>query len=468
MQKKPHILIVDDEEYICTLLCRLLKCEGFDPSYVLNGHEALKTMSVKKPDALIVDFRMPDMNGLELFNKVNQREDLPCVMITAYADIPGAVQAVKSGVYHYMAKPFDHSELIGILRQAIREKEIDRVSESLSAGRRKRFTLTERMGSSGVIRRLEGEVKLVAQSNLSVLIFGETGTGKELVARFIHNKSSHRQSIFVPVDCGAIPETLAEAEMFGHEKGSFTDAKALKVGKFERADGGTLFLDELLNMRLNSQAILLRVLQNKQFFRIGGLKPVEVDFRLLAASNRDIESAVKIGEFREDLFYRMSEYIIRIPPLRERKEDIPYLAKRFLKMSNTEMKKNVKGFSKFALKKMRDYDWPGNVRQLRSTIRRAVLLAEEMITDAHLDINKEGPARGGFSAPKILDAPWENRPLKEIVCSRTRAVEREVLQHVLKLTEGNKAKAARLLQIDYKTIHTKLKKLEISIPGREL
>jgi len=300
----------------------------------------------------------------------------------------------------------------------------------------------------------------VAKSVFTVVILRETGSGKELVARAIHHNSDRSEGPFVAIDCGAIPETLLESELFGHEKGAFTGAVVQKPGKFEAAKGGTLLLDEISNMPLSSQVKLLRALQEKKVYRVGGTRPIDVDVRLLVASNQDLGSATASNAFRRDLFYRLNEFTINIPPLRERKGDIPYLAKRFLETTNIELGKGVKGFSESATEALLAHDWPGNVRQLRSTIRRAVLLADEMVTEIHLDMTKVSGLSQGNN-PDIEGMPWQGSSLKEIIRRNTLGIEREVLIKALKYTGGNKAKAARLLQIDYKTIHTKVKQLGI-------
>jgi two-component system nitrogen regulation response regulator GlnG len=321
--------------------------------------------------------------------------------------------------------------------------------------------LRETMGPSDAIGRLIGEVNRVARSDFTVVIVGETGSGKELVAGAIHKYSQRAQGSFVPVDCGAIPEALLESELFGHEKGAFTSADLTKVGKFEIARGGTLFLDEISNMPLSSQAKLLRALQEKVIFRVGGSRPLKVDVRLLAATNQDLESVVAAGDFRRDLYYRLNEFTIHVPPLRDRKEDIPYLAKRFLDKTNAELRKKVKGFSDSALEVLFAYNWPGNVRQLRSIIRRAVLLADGTITAAHLDIKRSAVPGLAFT-PRVQGAPWRDLSLKEIVRRSVDSVEKEVLTQALKHTKGNKAKAARLLRIDYKTMHVKIRQYGIN------
>ena len=322
------------------------------------------------------------------------------------------------------------------------------------------------MGPSEAIGRLIADVTLVAKSNFSVVIIGETGSGKEIIAQAIHARGPRAKGPFVPVDAGAIPETLFESELFGHEKGAFTGAAGRRPGRFEQATGGTLFLDEILNMPLVAQAKVLRALQEKSFCRVGGTEAIQTDVRVLAAGNQDLDAAVAAGRLRADLFYRLNEFTLRVPPLRERKEDLLYLAKRFLDLTNQELKKTVAGFSERAIQALLSHPWPGNVRQLRSTIRRAVLLAGEMVTEDHLDIFQDHsdilrriplPARLPMESGRSLGG----LSLREIVTQSKSAVEREVLSRTLRQTGGNKAKAARLLQVDYKTVQTKIKRYGI-------
>jgi len=346
------------------------------------------------------------------------------------------------------------------VHRALAERELRQKLKNLSSQLEDTLSLSKVMGPSDAVGRLISDVNRVAKSDFTVVILGETGSGKELVARAIHHNSHRSEGPFVAIDCGAIPETLLESELFGHEKGAFTGAVVQKPGKFEAAKGGTLLLDEISNMPLSSQVKLLRTLQEKKVYRVGGTKPIDVDVRLLVASNQDLASATASNSFRRDLFYRLNEFTINIPPLRERKGDIPYLAKRFLETTNIELGKGVKGFSESATEALLAHDWPGNVRQLRSTIRRAVLLADEMITEMHLDMTKASGLSQGHTQD-IEGMPWENSSLKDIIRHNTLGIEREVLIKALKYTGGNKAKAARLLQIDYKTIHTKVKQLGI-------
>jgi DNA-binding NtrC family response regulator len=459
------ILIVDDEKSICTLLSRLLMKEGLKTIEAYEGTTAIKTIVSQKPDVVLVDFRMPGMNGMELLKRAKELDqDLPIVMITAYADIKGAVEAMRAGAHDYLAKPFENLEVIRVVYRALEERKLKRKLSNLTSELQGNLSLSTSMGTSDAVYQLLCKTIQVAKSDFSVLIQGETGSGKELVARAIHDASPRSKKPFVPVDCGAIPETLLESELFGHERGAFTGADCSKPGKFEVAKDGTLFLDEISNMPLSSQAKLLRVLQEKRVYLVGSTKPIAVDVRLLVASNKDLFSLTESGSFRSDLFFRLNEFTITVPPLRARKEDITYLAKRFLNITNVELNKHVKGFSESATETLLGYDWPGNVRQLRSTIRRAVLLADTIITEKDLDL-RDVPGSSAMSKPHIQGRAIGDLSLKEIVHDNILAVEREVITKVLNYTGGNKARAARLLKIDYKTIHTKIKQLGISIEG---
>jgi len=463
-QSKTRILIADDEQDFCVILSHVMRREGFEVTTVNSGKAALDSIISEEPDVLLVDFRMPDINGMEVLMEVRERNpELPVVMITGYADIQGAVKAMRHGACDYLAKPVDHIELVRVVRRAVSERRLMQEIKFLSAQCQKACHLRKRMGPSDAVGRIISDVDVVAQSDFSVIIQGETGSGKELVARAIHENSPREKGPLVPIDCGSIPETLFESELFGHEKGAFTGAVAPKPGRFEVARGGTIFLDEISNMPVGSQAKLLRILQEKKVLRLGATKPIPVDVRIVAASNRDLLGATATAEFRLDLFFRLNEFAIAIPPLRERKEDIPYLAKAFLDTTNLELNKNVSGFSEGAIESLLNYSWPGNVRQLRSVIRRAVLMAEQTITRKHFDIAIAAPAR--VPAPIVIETLREDVPLKEMVHQSALVIEREALIAVLTSTGGNKAKAARILQIDYKTMYRKLKQHGIQENG---
>jgi len=458
-----RVLIVDDDRDISSLLSALMNKEGLTNVVARDGETALQMVPEARPDMLLVDVKMPGIDGMTVLKRVKETDPhLPVVLITAYAEISASVAAMRAGAFDYLAKPFDHPEVIRVVRAALAERDRRRRSQSEEIAADN--CLRVMMGPSDAVTRIIREVNRVAQSDFSVIIQGETGSGKELVARALHQLSSRDGGPFIPLDCGAIPETLIESELFGYQKGAFTGATGPKAGKFEAAQGGTLFLDEIGNLPLASQTRLLRVLQEKAVLRLGATRPIKIDVRLLTASNQELQGLVTSRQMREDLFFRLNEFTITIPPLRDRKDDIPYLAKRFMDRTNKELKKNVQRISEYCIEALLSYNWPGNVRQLRSVIRRAVLLADDIITEKHLDI-KRAPVPGLAFTPRVQGAPWQELSLKEIVQRSVVTVEREVLTQALKYTRGNKAKAARLLQIDYKTMHTKLKQFGISKSG---
>jgi two-component system nitrogen regulation response regulator GlnG len=437
--------------------------ENFHTLVAYDGESALRVIHSERPDVMLLDIKMPGIDGMDVLKQALKIDPaLRVVVVTGHTDIPRVVQTMRMGAYYYVAKPFNHKEILRVVVSALAERALKQTVEHVGDEFKSSCSLPELMGPSDVIARISAEVTRVAQSNFTVLLLGETGTGKELVARSIHSASPRAKGPFVTVDCGAIPETLLESDLFGHEKGAFTGADVRQLGKFEMARDGTLFLDEISNMPIDSQAKLLRALQEKVIYRVGGSKPISIDVRIVAACNQDLESSTAKGDFRQDLFFRLNEFSLRIPPLRERQEDILYLGKRFLNLTNAELHKHAEGFSKAVINLLLSYEWPGNVRQLRSTIRRAVLLADDEITIAHLDI-----ARLSTSlltpAKQVFD--WDKRSLKEIVRETTTLLERNVLSQVLHITDGNKAKAARLLRIDYKTIHSKVKYYGIPTKG---
>jgi len=383
------ILVVDDEEEIRKILTQILEKEGFRVVTAPDGQQAMQQICLETPDLILLDVRMPGLSGMDVLKKIKAIDDsLPVVLVTAYADTHQAVQAMKEGAYDYLAKPFDNNEVVWITGRALAEGKLRRNLKTINDRYKGNFSLIESMGPSDKIGRLAADLHRVAKSDFSVIIVGETGSGKELVARAIHGDSVRAEAPFIAVDCGAIPENLLESELFGHEKGSFTGADRQTEGKFELAHGGTLFLDEIGNMPLGSQAKVLRVIQDRKLNRVGGEKPVPVDIRLIVAANQDLLDMASNGTFRKDLYYRLSEFTICVPALRERKEDIPYLAKRFLDLVNIELNKLITGFTEAAVDTLMSYDWPGNVRQLRSVIRRATLVARDEITEKDLRARK--------------------------------------------------------------------------------
>jgi len=465
------ILIVDDEQEIRTLLSEYMEHEGLTPLVAHTGETALEKIRSEHPDTLVVDMKLPGIDGMQLLKAAKALdEDLPVILITGFPEIRGAVAAMRAGAHDYLAKPLKHHEVLRVVFRALNERALKSKFRRLSCQIQDASSLRESMGPSDAVSRLISDVARVAKTNFSVLILGETGSGKELVARAIHQLSPRCDAPFMAVDCGAIPETLLESELFGHEKGAYTGADRQKIGKIEMARGGTLFLDEIPNMPLGSQAKLLRVLQEKTIFRIGGAPPIRVDVRVLAASNQDVHRLGESDSFRRDVYFRLNEFTIWVSPLRERQEDILYLAKRFVDLTNRELQKDVKGLTQPAVDALLAYSWPGNVRQLRSMIRRAVLLADDMITEQHLGMDGASP-KSVFPCLEgdqdTHDSPQGDFPLKEIMQRKIAAIEREILAHVLRQTAGNKARAARLLHIDYKTIHSKIRQYGISVGRKE-
>ncbi len=461
---KAHILVVDDEEKVRHFMGRVLEEDGYQVSTVANGQAALQQIILSSPDAVILDVQMPEITGMEVLRQIQKIDhNLPVVIFTAYADIPQSVEAIRQGAYDYRAKPFNNEEVLWIVRRAVAEGKLKKHLQSERKQGVLNCSLVESMGPSRQIVQLATDVNQVAQTDFAVIIAGETGTGKELVARAIYGNSLRNSKAFVAVDCGAIPENLVESELFGHEKGAFTGAEAQKLGKFETASGGSVFMDEIGNLPTGSQAKLLRVLQDHQLYRVGGLTPIKVDVRFITATNQDLKDLIHEGLFREDLYYRLSEFTINLPALRDRAPDIPYLATRFLNLANIELQKVVHGFTDEAMETLMAYPWPGNVRQLRSVVRRATLVAQEVITTPDLNL-RDAPGPLFERQTDSENHVWKNKSLRDIVKQHTESVEKSILTDVLKYTGGNKARASRLLQIDYKTIHSKVRTYDIKLP----
>ncbi|MCF8039506.1 MAG: sigma-54 dependent transcriptional regulator [Desulfohalobiaceae bacterium] len=456
-----RILIVDDEPDICSLFSKLMHREGYEFLVAYTGHEALRSIRFEYPDIMLLDIKLPDLDGREVMSQALAIDPLlRIIMVTAYSDTDLVINAVKGGAYSYLTKPVSERELVQTVRNALLARKSVVSQQEGTEVENENISLSKIMGPSPAVSKLIADINTVAQTEFNVIIQGETGAGKEVVAKGLHQLSVRRKGPFVAIDCGAIPETLLESELFGHQRGAFTGAQSNKAGKFEVAAGGTLFLDEINNMPLSSQMKLLRIIQERQVVRLGGTKGQDINVRLLVAANSDLYAAVQSNLFRSDLYYRLNEFILRIPPLRERQEDIPYLAERFREQANCDLGKNVFAFDQAALGLLMRYSWPGNVRQLRSTIRQAVLLAEEQILEK--DIRLDGqPSNHLLQAESGDQCFWSGKGLREIVQENTRDLERKVISSVLLYTKGNKAEAARLLSVDYKTLHTKIKQLGI-------
>ena len=455
------ILVVDDEAEIRSLLGAVLQGKGFEVVSAEDGSAALQQVQREHPAVTLLDLSMPRMGGMDALPEIKRLDpELPVIICTAHADLATAVRAMKLGAYDYVTKPFDIELLVLTVKRAVERQELrSRIEELKRQGQG--GSLAERMGGSPAIAQVIQLVSQVADSNFTVLVQGETGTGKELIARAIHQQSSRRQTPFVAVDCGAIPETLVESELFGHERGAFTGAQAKREGHFQLAKGGTLFLDEIGNVPLATQAKLLRALEQREVQPLGSTRPVPVDVRIIAATNAELEEGVKAGRFRADLYYRLGEFTISLPPLRSRREDIIHLAQRFLDEVSMELRRPVRGITGEAMQALLRHDWPGNVRELRNVVRKAALLATDMVTAEHIPVLSSSvvsaPAR-----PATSGAVGEDLSLREVAELAAVQAEREVIRHALEATRGNKSQAARLLRTDYTTLHAKMKRYGIS------
>ena len=456
-----RILVVDDEEGIRFILSALLEDAGFAVSTAKSGQEALEVVAKQPPDLMLMDVRMPGLDGISALESLKQSHShLPVILLTAYGQVPDAVQAMKLGAADYLLKPFLNEQVLLAVRRALERVALVDEVRGLRAQLESAAGLGEVMGTSPEIQKVFVQVQQVARTNFTVILQGETGTGKELVARAIHQQSDRRDRPFLAVDCGAVPETLIESQLFGHERGAFTGANARRQGDFELASGGTLFLDEVSNLPLGIQAKLLRVLQERQIRRVGGKQLISVDPRILVASNVDLQDEVRQGRFRQDLFHRLNEFTIVIPPLRERRQDILVLARVFLEQARMELKKPIRGISEAAGKLLQEHAWPGNARELKNVIRRAALLCAHTIEPEHLvalgDVaSLVGPVA---HADDYLD---RGLSFKEITRQAVAGVERQVVERALGQTRGNRREAARLLGIDEKTLRTKIRGLGI-------
>mgnify|MGYP001386885309 FL=1 len=466
MPEKDEILIVDDEEMMCLVLSGVFSDAGYSVRTAANGEEALKHISERLPDVMLMDIIMPGLSGMEVLKRIKSiDEHIPVILMTAMAAVSGAVDAMRTGAFDYIAKPFHNEDLLRAVENALKKRQQKNVVVGTAEVKEEqRDPILHDMGTSEVITELSARTRKVAKSNFDVLVTGETGTGKELIARAIHSMSSRSDKPFIPIDTGAIPESLLESELFGHEEGAFTDARSQKIGKFEQAQGGTIFLDEVPNMSWQSQAKLLRPLQDRAIFRIGGSSPISIDVRVIAASNTDFQSLIDEKQFRADLFYRLREFSIHVPALRERKSDIPFLVEKFVQQTNKELGKEIKGCSAAAMDALIIYDWPGNVRQLRSTVRGAVLQSTDVIEVQHLEFME----MGGGAATQPVAAPaiaFENgAPLKDHVKKHIAQIERQIILETLKSTKWNKAKTARVLQIAYNTLLSKINEYDLQHP----
>lgn len=454
-----RILIVEDKASMAQMLKETLELEGYEVILANDGTEGIRMIRESKAEVILTDLKLPKKNGLEVLRASKEENPLtPVIVMTGFGTIETAVSAMKSGAYDFITKPLDTDRLFILLKRALKNRRLITENLLLKDELSDHLGMPEIIGKSQRMRAVAENMKKVALAKTTVLLLGESGTGKELFARAIHFLSPRREELFVPINCAAIPKELLESELFGHEKGSFTGATEMKLGKFELASRGTIFLDEIGEMDIILQSKVLRALQEGEIERVGGTKPVKVDLRIIAASNRDIEAAVSDGSFREDLYYRLNVFPLTVPPLRERREDIPALSEHFIRKYAVEMNIPPKGISPDAMEMLRNYSWKGNVRELENVMERAMILCEkETITRKELRLTPAGAA-DGFVDAIPMDGTLEDSARAALKIAETRRI-RKALQD----TGGNRSRAAELLKISYKTMLTKIKDYRIIV-----
>ena len=449
--KDRRILIVDDEEKIRSILTAILTDEGYMVRSARDGIEALELVGQFQPHVIIVDLQMPRMDGIETLIRI--RENFPntlAIILTAHGSIQSAVDAIKKGAYDYLTKPFDNDQILLVVRRALEYSRLSLELEKLQEELGRRFGVDCILGESPAIQTLRSTIKKVAETDATVLIEGESGTGKELAARAVHFESKRNRNPFVIVDCTSIPANLLESTFFGHERGAFTDAREQRRGKFEEADSGTVFLDEIGELPVEAQIKLLRILQEKEFSRVGGNTPIRVDVRVIAATNKDLESLVREHRFREDLFYRLNVLKLSLPPLRDHREDIPLYANHFIAKHRTSFGKNISRVSRDALAMLVGKEWKGNLRELENAVQKGMLNA----TTDEIEISDfEFLDRSSSSAIGRYDP---THGLEPHVKSVTEHIERDIILRILNETGWNRTAAAEILKISRKTLFNKM------------
>jgi DNA-binding NtrC family response regulator len=445
------ILIVDDDRKMRVIMKTLIESSGWTTIEACDGVQALEMYSKERPSVVLLDMLMPKMDGLETLRALKSLDsDLPVIIITAHADVSDAVNAIKIGAYDFIVKPPDLDTLTNIIRRAIEKSKLSRSFRVLDAAIDN--SLESLLGSSSGMKKVIEQIRQVAFTDFSIIIQGETGTGKTTVARMLHNMSKRSLNPFVSVDVGNMPEALIESELFGHEKGSYTGAIDKQKGFFEVAAGGTILIDDFQNVPLYTQSKLLRAVEDKKIFPIGARQPVEIDVRIIVATNVDARKAMQENKLKSDLFFRLCEFTIDIPPLRERIDDIPYLSRNFMLEVAAELNKPMREISGAAIDHLKRYGWPGNVRELKNVIRRAVLIAEsDVITEAHLEF-----LIGGGYGKKIYSSLLQ----RKLPTLKLKELEQIAIEEALEVTFGNKTEAASLLQIDCSTLHRKIKQMD--------
>ena len=465
-----NILVVDDEESLRWVLKKGLEKKGYNVHTAENGRTALSFLSKNEYLLIFLDIFLPDINGLKLLEDIKkERENIVVVIMTAQGTMKSTIEAMQKGAYDYITKPFDMEEIYLLIDRIENLKRLEKRVCTLEEELKTKYDAGEIIGKSQKMKEVFKMIGRAASSDTTVFITGESGTGKELVARALYMSSKRSKGPFIAVNCAAIPKELIESELFGYEKGAFTGATELREGKFELADGGTLFLDEIGDMDVSLQAKLLRVIQEREFYRIGGRIPIKVDVRIITATNQDIDSAIREKRFREDLYHRLNVITISLPPLRERREDIPILAKHFLKRFSNELNSNVKNITDDAIDILKSHEWKGNVRELENIIKRAVVISSsDSIISEHLPFNADlrlkaaAKSNTDFILAKVQDTIGKGNLYNEIIGE----VEKELLGVILKKTEWNQLKAAEILGINRNTLSRKIKELGIVVKDK--
>ena len=460
---KPRILVIDDDAACRRLVGVIFGAEGFEVLSAHDGPSGIATTVREHPDVVLLDLRLPGLDGMAILERLSsEAPSVPVVMLTGSRDVKDAVRAIQLGAFDYLTKPMIREEVVIVVRRAQENRAMRMELQELrrQAGAQAADSLSDQMGSSAAVRRVIEQVSLVAGSTFSVLILGETGTGKELISQAIHRLSERRRGPFVPLDCGAIPEALLESELFGHEKGAFTGADRRKEGRFRLAEGGTCFLDEIGNLPLNLQVKLLRVLESGQVQAVGAERATPMDVRFVAATNHDLQERVEKGAFRSDLYFRLAQYSIRLPPLRERTEDISFLTRRFVEEAAQDLRRPIGSITPEAIQVLMGHGWPGNVRELRNVVRQSVLQTTDLVLEAQTVRAVLGEKRR--DRVPVAAGP-SGGSLREIASHAAAAAERDAICEALEAASGNKAAAARVLKTDYKTLHVKIKSLGIDV-----
>ena len=445
---KNSILVIDDENSIIETLSSILEDEGYDVVTASSGEKGLKMLSKHNPDIILLDIWMPDMDGIETLKQIRAKDkEVSIIMISGHSNIDTAVQAIKLGAYDFLEKPLSLDKVLILIKRALEKQKLEKENIALKNSISEQWKI---IGASSKIIELEDKISKAAASEGRVIIYGESGSGKELVARALHNAGNRKDKDFIEVNCAAIPQELIESELFGHEKGSFTGAFETKKGKFELADEGTLFLDEIGDMTLTTQAKVLRIIETQEFQKVGGSKNIKVDVRILAATNKDLEEEIQKGQFREDLYFRLNVIPMYVPPLRERKDDIPLLIDHFLQNLARQYGQKKKTISKATLRTLMEYDWPGNVRELKNTIERLVIMTSDETIDTK-EVQPVKAAKSDYSSFNTLRDAREQ-------------FEKDFIVKKLQENSWNVSKTAEDLEIERSNLHRKIKALGIETP----